>query len=304
MGMLNVPDDEPIVAGMVSRSIEGAQKRVEGHNFDIRKHLLDYDDVMNKQRSSIYGLRREALKGENLEDVTREMLSDVVSHFLDLFADERSRHENWNLDGLRVALAQQFNAVVEFPAAKEITAEQISDAVKKSVGSAFENQKTHLGHFYGEVQKMLLLQAIDQRWKEHLLRIDQLREWINLRAYAQKEPLNEYKQEAFRLFTELMAAIKADYLEKLFKIQLVLRDPLADASVPPIDPAAARPAPQPHLESEDDDEAREKLDALKPKKQRMILSSGPIETEPDDDGSGLSRSERRRMERDKKKKRF
>lgn len=135
---------------------------------------------------------------------------------------------------------------------------------------------------------MILLQAIDQRWKEHLQRVDQLREWINLRAYAQKEPLNEYKKEAFSLFEETNFLIKSETLEKLFKIQLVAR--AHDDTMPEIDGVSA-------------EEAQESLEALKPKRQRMSFSSGPEPNEGNggDEYSGLSRSERRKLEREKKK---
>jgi preprotein translocase subunit SecA len=154
---------------------------------------------------------------------------------------------------------------------------------------------------------MLLLQAIDQRWKEHLQRIDQLREWINLRAYAQKDPLVEYKQEAFKMFEEMNHTVKTDALEKLFKIQLVLQNP---AEMQGFEDAGGAPG-----EMNDDEleasyqeareaaeaEAEDALEALRPKRQRMVFSSG--DTEPDPHGGGGSRAQRRRLERDSKKKR-
>jgi preprotein translocase subunit SecA len=306
METLKVPDDEPIVAGMVSRSIEGAQRKVEGHNFDIRKHLLDYDDVMNKQRTAVYGLRREVLKGETVETIVKEMLGDVVSHHLDIFVDEKARKEEWNLPGLDIAAQQQFGVVTDFASKPSVDIGMINTTMKDTVGNAFDSQKQHLGQFFPQVQKMILLQAIDQRWKEHLQRIDQLREWVNLRAYAQKEPLNEYKREAFRLFEEMNFLIKSETIEKLFKIQLVANP--AESS----DEAAAeslshmRRAPQPMIESrgaEAERAAQEKLESMKPQRQRMVFSSGESESGGEDGGDGMSRSDRRRLERDKKKKR-
>ena len=308
MTTLNVPDDEPIMAGMVTRSIESAQRRVEGHNFDIRKHLLEYDDVMNKQRQVIYGLRREVLMGESVDGILREMLGDVTSTILDANADERSRREEWNLEGLKVALNGQFNATLELAdnEIKLITAAHLTERVKDSVSAVFDRQKAHLGPYLPQVEKMLLLQSIDQRWKEHLQRVDQLREWINLRAYAQKDPLVEYKQEAFRMFEEMNVIIKTDTLEKLFRIQLVLQQPhpeQADGSIPaPLTGNGGEEEP-----SDDDsddsahDEAQEKLDALKPKRQRMVFSGG--DPDPDPRGGG-TRSQRRGTGKDKKKKLF
>jgi preprotein translocase subunit SecA len=300
MNRLNVPDDEPIMAGMVTRSIESAQRRVEGQNFDYRKHLLEFDDVMNKQRQVIYGLRREVLKGENVEEIIKDMLGDVTTQILDTHADERQRPSEWNLEGLAIALNQQFGATLELPKEKVtgITSDELANMVKEAVSRVLENQKAHLGAYYGQVQKMLLLQAIDQRWKEHLQRVDQLREWINLRAYAQKDPLVEYKKEAFSMFEEMNHQVKAETLEKLFKIQLVSQQEEAQGA------SGAGPAPLPdeNASAEAEEQVDEQLEALKPKqRQRLVFSGGGSDPDP---SGGPSRSERRRQERDKKKKRF
>lgn len=309
MDMMNVPEDEPITARMVSRSIEGAQRKVEGHNFDIRKHLIDYDDVMNKQRTAIYGLRREVLQGEKIDEIIREMLGDQVSSILDSHVDERSNRGDWNLDGLKVALRQQFGVEVDFGDEKSINADQVVEKVKTAILAGLEFQKTHLGPFYLQVAKMILLQTIDQRWKEHLQRMDQMREWIGLRGYAQKDPLVEYKQEAFRMFGEMNGFVRGEALEKLFKIQLVLNSPEApqgDVGAPPEyaqemnggggSGPAHRPAPEQVAEAE------EQLEALKPKKTRLTFGP-PTDDGPSGGGSGggVSRADRRRMERDKRR---
>lgn len=219
MTTLNVPEDEPITAPMVSRAIEGAQKKVEGHNFDIRKHLLDYDDVMNQQRSSIYGMRRKVLEGgEQLQQITKDMMGDITSDILDLFVDEKAKPQDWNLDGLNLALNQQFGVDAQFK--QPATVEDILERTKNLIMGQYEKQKSDLGPLFEQAQKMILLQAIDQKWKEHLQRIDHLREGINLRAYAQKDPLIEYKKEAFATFEETNRLIKTDALEKLFKVQV------------------------------------------------------------------------------------
>ena len=301
MTTLNVPDDEPIMAGMVTRSIESAQRRVEGHNFDIRKHLLEYDDVMNKQRQVIYGLRRDVLGGERVDAIVKDMLGDVTSQILDVYADEKQRREDWNLDGLVIALQQQFGAQLVIPEDKKKTmaGDELIELIKASVSQVFDNQRQHLGPHFQQVEKMLLLQAIDQRWKEHLQRVDQMREWINLRAYAQKDPLVEYKGEAFTMFQEMNFLIKADTMEKLFKIQLVMNAP------PPFSDDSAPDEDDGEEESEEEVEVAEQLDALKPKPQRQrLVFSGGDSSDSDAGGSGgVSRSERRRLERDKKKNR-
>ena len=316
MTQLNVPDDEPIMAGMVTRSIEGAQRRVEGHNFDIRKHLLEYDDVMNKQRQVVYGLRREVLQGVRLDEIVREMLGDVTSQILDTCVPEGARREDWNLEGLEIALNQQFNVKLEtsaFP--KSMTVAELVAKVQAAVSEVFESQKKHLGPYLGQVQKMLLLQAIDQRWKEHLQRNDQMREWINLRAYAQKDPLVEYKKEGFVMFEEMTHLVKAEALEKLFKIQLVSRDSSealertfaggsGDESYETNEDELEHEDPGVIDENAESDGTAEALEALKPKpRQRMILSGGDSDPDPRGGGGG-SRATRRKSERDKKKKLF
>ncbi len=308
MTMLNVPDDEPITARMVTNSIEGAQRKVEGHNFDIRKHLLDYDDVMNKQRTAIYGLRREVLQGENLDGIIKEMLGDITSTLLDTYADDRSKNINWNLDGLKIAVNQQFGVQVDFPQASELSPEQLVVLVRDAVSARLAEQKAQLGPYYHQVQKMILLQAIDQRWKEHLQRIDQIREWINLRAYAQKDPLVEYKQEAFKTFEEMNGLIRSETLEKLFKIQLVAQHQEGSSEagnageeggaegqfIPGVSQQQRRP---PQMSTNLDADTEEQLEALRPqRKTRLTYSNSTSTNEPQ-----MSRADRRRLEREKKK---
>lgn len=221
MDRLNVPDDEPIVAGMVSRSIEGAQRKVEGHNFDIRKHLLDYDNVMNQQRTIIYGMRKKILDGQELERQYLDMLGDVVSAMLDTYAPHDEKKEKWNLEGLNLALQSQFGLRIDFSSFPRMDSEVLTSSVSQAVKEIFDRQRGSLGPFYEQIQRMILLQSIDQRWKEHLARVDRLKEGINLRGYAQKDPVIEYKKEAFAAFEQLHQIIKGDCLEKFLKVQIV-----------------------------------------------------------------------------------
>ncbi|MEZ4870767.1 MAG: hypothetical protein R2827_00700 [Bdellovibrionales bacterium] len=221
MNTLNVPDDEPITAKMVTRAIENSQRKVEGHNFDIRKHLLDYDDVMNQQRNQLYTLRRTVLRGEDVERMTLDMLGEVTSHILDVFANENTKTQDWDLDGLNTALQQQFGVHIQIPDRSKLTADGLTDMVSGAVKAIYDKQKEHLGKHFFEISRMIMLQTIDQRWKEHLQVIDQLKEGINLRAYAQKDPLIEYKKEAFKRFEEFNFAIQSEFIEKLLKIQIV-----------------------------------------------------------------------------------
>ncbi len=221
MDRLNVPDDEPIVAGMVSRSIEGAQRKVEGHSFDIRKHLLDYDNVMNQQRTIIYGMRKQIMEGKDVERTVLDFLGDVTSNILDAHVPNDNKKETFNLDGLNTALSQQFGIKIDFESFPRLDAEVITGAVGKAVKDIYDHQRKNLGQFYDQIQKMVLLQGIDQRWKEHLARIDRLKEGIGLRGYSGKDPVIEYKKEAFNAFNILNQTIRADTIEKLLKVQIV-----------------------------------------------------------------------------------
>lgn len=304
MEMMKVPDDEPITAGMVSRSIEGAQRKVEGHNFDIRKHLIDYDDVMNKQRTAIYNLRREVLQGEKIEEIVREMLGDQVSSLLDLYVDEKAGRDTWNLEGLKIGLLQQFGLEIGFADGGQMSVQQIVERVKTAISTALDFQKNHLGQFFLQVSKMILLQTIDQRWKEHLQRMDQMREWIGLRGYAQKDPLVEYKQEAFKMFEEMNGFIRGETLEKLFKIQLVINQEGAEGDAPTeyaqeLDGAGSRAQRLPAQPRRN--ETEEQLEALKPKKTRLTFGPATNDPGPSGGGNGMSRAARRAMERDKRR---
>ena len=219
MGMLNIPEDEPITHKMVSNAIEGAQRKVEGHNFDIRKHLLDYDDVMNQQRNAIYKLRRQILEGKEIERTVLDMLGDVVSVMLDTFIPVDGKSTDWNPEGLNNFLLQHFG--FQLAPAQLQNAVDIQKTISDQVKRIFEMQKKSMGPYFERVCTMIMLNAIDQRWKEHLYRIDKVKEGINLRAYGQKDPLIEYKKEAFKEFEVLNNIIKNETVEKVMRVQLV-----------------------------------------------------------------------------------
>jgi preprotein translocase subunit SecA len=305
MDRMNLPDDEPIVAGMVSRSIEGAQRKVEGHNFDIRKHLLDYDNVMNQQRTIIYGMRKKIMNGEGVERTYLDLLGDVTSAVLETHAPEMAKKlEQSNLEALNNALSLQYGIRVDFKSLPAINSETLTDIVSKSVKDAFDRQKKNLGSFYDQIQKMILLQAIDHHWKEHLARVDRLKEGINLRGYAQKDPLIEYKKEAFGAFEQLNFTIKADAIEKYMKVQIVSPD-----QGPELDDMLKTPDLS-ELNYQGASEPTGALEAAEPAlppagaqsstagKQRMKMRAGPPS---DADEKTLNREERRRQEKSKRR---
>jgi len=220
MEMLNIPEDEPITAKMVTNAVEGAQRKVEGHQFDIRKNLMDYDSVMNSQRNAIYSMRRKVLEGKDIDRTTLDWLGDVVSNLLDAYVPENGKKEDWSLEGLNNSLAQTFGFKADFQN-MPINTESITEAVKAGVKAVYDRQKNSMGDFFEQVQKMILLQSIDHHWKNHLYVIDKLKEGIGLRGYAQKDPLIEYKKEAFKAFEALNNTIKSDAIEKIMRVQLV-----------------------------------------------------------------------------------
>lgn len=220
MSTLRMDEEAPITDRLLTRAIANAQKKVEGHNFEIRKHLLDYDDVMNQQRKAIFKLRRQIMKGKGLERLFLDRLSDVVSDILEQFANENVKKEEWNLPALSSGLKQAFNLEISFPPVTEITADHITENVKTEVKKAFEEKKSRLKEHFEPLIQYVFLQTIDARWREHLENIDHLRDGINLRAYGQKDPLIEYKKESFNMFEQVNLAVAGEVVEKIFKIEL------------------------------------------------------------------------------------
>ncbi len=305
MGMLNIPEDEPITAKMVTRSIEGAQRKVEGHHFEIRKNLLDYDNVMNMQRKLIYSMRRDILEGKDIERTVLDMLGDVTSVVLDTYVPEQAKPETWNLEGLSNAGAQQFGARLDFsPGTPQ---ETIVKEVGKVVKSVYDRQKASMGPLCDQILKMILLQSIDQRWKEHLLVIDKLKEGIGLRGYSGKDPVIEYKKEAFHAFEKLNDIIKSDVVEKVMKVQIVAQQ--AEEALQSLTPEEmdlsdfdyqhptaprANPKSSPALQSLG---ANGGAEARGPVTHRMTMSREPANY----DEPKMNRAERRRMEKQRRK---
>ncbi len=236
---LGMEEGVPIEHRMVTRAIENAQKKVEAHNFDIRKQLLEYDDVMNKQREVIYQHRRAILMGEDLAEEIREMMTEVVDSLVDVYCPAEQYPEEWDFNGLTEALQAQFGQDVtkEDRGAeadlKEMGRDALREELRERVLGAYRRKEEELGSdLLRYLEKMLLLQVIDHHWKDHLLGMDQLRDGIGLRGYGQKDPLIEYKREGFDMFAAMMDRIKADALERLFRVQAVRGE---------APPAAARP---------------------------------------------------------------
>ncbi len=224
MERLGMDEGEPIEHKLISRAIENAQSKVEGHNFDIRKQLIEYDDVMNQQREVIYKQRSETLSGDSLKPSILDMIHEKAEDISDIVADERAIPEDWDWKGINDAVYKQFNFYLnEFDEetmdglAKEGLAQSISDsAVEK-----YNEREAVIGaENFRNLERIVMLQTVDNLWKDHLLSMDHLKEGIGLRGYAQQNPLLIYKKEGFEMFNEMIARVKEETLGILFKVQM------------------------------------------------------------------------------------
>jgi preprotein translocase subunit SecA len=225
MERLGMEEGEPIEHKLVTRAIGTAQKRVETHNFEIRKHLLEYDDVMNKQREIIYGMRRQILDGESQEDTIAEWIEETAAATIDPYAGPEAHPEDWDPAGLGEAVHQQFGFRVPMPRIEEAaTRAALDEIVLEAVRQRYAERDRELGtDLLRALERHEMLIVIDQQWKDHLLSVDHLKEGIGLRGYGQRDPLTEYKREAFDLFQAMVDRVKASVVERLFKVQ-VMRD--------------------------------------------------------------------------------
>jgi preprotein translocase subunit SecA len=220
-------EDIPIEHPQIARSIENAQKRVEARNFDIRKHVLEYDDVLNLQRENIYSLRRQLLTGTDVHDRVIERTYSVIDNLLDNYVPEKITMEEWDLDGL----AQALNGI--FPLAEKVernmlygfTREELQERIRQLAMEAIKAKEDAIGHEQmRELERIVLLRTIDTKWMEHLDNMDDLRDGIGLRAYGQHDPLVAYKFEAFQMFKEMINAVNEDMIRLILRMQLVRKD--------------------------------------------------------------------------------
>ncbi|MDD4237596.1 MAG: preprotein translocase subunit SecA [Desulfotomaculaceae bacterium] len=223
MDRLGIEEDVPIEHGMITKSIETAQKRVENRNFDTRKHVLDYDDVMNQQRELIYAQRRQVLTGENLKGNILDMIEACIQRAIGSFAPEGVIPEEWDLQGL-LEYAEQY-----FLPAHTLTPEDLEDMGRKELQEflveksreAFEAREEELGsETMRQIERTVMLRIVDEKWMDHLDAMDQLREGINLRAYGQKDPLIEYKFEGYEMFQNMIDTIQDDVVRYIFRVKL------------------------------------------------------------------------------------
>ena len=225
MTRLKVPEGEPIEAGLVNRSIETAQRKVEARNFDIRKQLLEYDDVANDQRRVIYQQRNELLEAADISDTIQNLIGGYVEDAVGAHIAAESTEEQWDIPGLEKQLASELGVTVDvagwMKAKPDLSAEDISDRVRDGALAGYKAKDELAGpEVVRQFERAIMLQSVDTHWREHLAALDHLRQGIHLRGYAQKNPKQEYKREAFELFETMLNAIKADVVRVMMNVQV------------------------------------------------------------------------------------
>jgi preprotein translocase subunit SecA len=251
MEKVGMEEGEPIEHRYTTRAIENAQKKVEAHNFDIRKHLLEYDDVMNKQREVIYSQRRFILSGENLQVSIEDMIEDTVEDIVDRFSDEHTHYDEWDSAGLIEAVWGQFGIRLSLSSLQpsEKSRDGLVEYVTARSKAAYIQKEEEIGSaMMRELEKFIMLQAVDNQWKDHLLTMDHLKDGIGLRGYGQRDPLKEYQKEGYEMFLDMSNRIKEETLRNLFLVKLARQDEL-------------------------DELARKR-------EQEMVMLSGDVESEP------------------------
>jgi preprotein translocase subunit SecA len=229
MDTFKFPEDMPIQHPLINRSIENAQRQVEGRNFEVRKHVLEYDDVMNKQREVIYARRKNILKQEDLKEIALKMLEDVMGASVNFHINDREYPERWDLEGLESFLGAIFkkdsisdildrDRIIE---EKWDTKKLKSELISRGVQLYGYREEEYSPEAIRKLEKIVMLNVIDNMWRGHLLEMDYLKEGIGLRAIAQKDPLVEYKHEAFSLFKQLIDEIKFDTIKLLFNARII-----------------------------------------------------------------------------------
>jgi len=235
MDRLKMPDGEPIEAGMVTRSIESAQRKVEGRNFDIRKQLLEYDDVANDQRKETYRLRNEVLESADVGELIANLREDVLRTICALYVPRESMEEQWDLVGLENVLANDWGLTIGLKnwveSAASMDDEQIVEHVLEAANEAYDVKVELSGRAsFAGFERSVLLYSLDTHWREHLAALDHLRQGIHLRGYAQKDPKQEYRREAFELYGELLNVIKNDVIKSIMTVQIRSASELDEAS--------------------------------------------------------------------------
>jgi preprotein translocase subunit SecA len=237
MARIGMEEGTPIEHNMVTKAIERAQRQVEGQNFTIRKHLLEYDDVMNKQRESIYSQRREILKGKNLKEDISRLIATIVDWVMETETPKEQSPDDWNIDGFQKAIGAQFGADMSKWGIDwdTINFDELREKTLQTLNQIYKDKEYHLGtERMREFERVIMLQIIDTQWKDHLLGMDYLKDGIGLRGYGQRDPLVEYKKESYDMFQAMMDRIEDETLRYLFLIQPVVEEEIPERKEQPM----------------------------------------------------------------------
>src|ERR1700733_2489309 len=219
---LGMEEDVPIESKMISKRIQAAQEAVEAQNFAARKHILEYDDVMNKKRQAVYGMRRALLEGTNQKERISDMITGILGALVDRRVPEKSHSSQWDLTGLETDVLTQFGVKIRTEELKNLDRGELEETVNEQLVKKYREKEGLIGpELLRETERMIMLNVIDNQWKDHLLSMDHLKEGINLRSYGQKDPLIEYKKESFVLFQDMMDRIEDETIRYLFFLQRV-----------------------------------------------------------------------------------
>jgi preprotein translocase subunit SecA len=229
MGRLGMEEGEAIEHRMVSKAIERAQTQVEGRNFEIRKHLLEYDDVMNKQREAIYKLRRDILEGREAREYVMGIAEDILDGLLELHCPEKTDPQDWDLPGLRTEMLAYFNINAGELGLDELGIDELRETLWKTLEERYaEKESRHPEEVIRGFERAIMLNSVDMAWKDHLLALDHLKEGISLRGYGQRDPLQEYKKESFELFEMMRERVENDIIQKLFRYEPITEEAMLE----------------------------------------------------------------------------
>jgi preprotein translocase subunit SecA len=267
---LGMEEDVPIESKMITKRIAAAQKAVEAQNFASRKHILEYDDVMNKQRQAVYGMRRKLLEGEDQRERVIEIIGGMVGAFIDLRCPERKHSTQWDWTGLETDILTQFGVKIRQDELQNLDRRELEGALNNQLVKKYEEKEAMVGaELMRETERMIMLNVIDNQWKDNLLSMDHLKEGIGLRGYGQKDPLVEYKKESYVLFQDMMDRIEDETLRWLFFMQRVEERPSSD--VPDV------PHPELWAEEEEEDENGGEAVAVASMEQRQAAQNSVMD---------------------------
>jgi len=257
---LGMEEDVPIESGLITKRIAAAQKAVEAQNFAARKHLLEYDDVMNKQRQAVYGMRRQLLEGKDQKERILEIVGGIVGSFIDLRCPEKHRPADYDLNGLQSDVLTQFGVKVALSDLGGLTRLEIETNINELLRKRYQEKEDLIGpQNMREAERIIMLNVIDNQWKDHLLSMDHLKEGIGLRGYGQKDPLIEYKKESFTLFQDMMDRIEDETIRYLYFLQVSTGDEFGGPGAPPPN---GRPRPVLPFAAEEEYEEEEQPDPV------------------------------------------